>query len=205
MQARNSSDGQGSRTFTEAARRAQIVAAAIAVIAEQGYAGASFARIARRAGLSSTGLISYHFAGKEDLVRQVVSDVLDEFAGFVRPLVDAETSAAAVLRVWWEANLAFMRDHREQLVALMEIRGNAKDLGAHPDAYEHDLEALDQLFRAGQKAGEFRAFDPRVMAVAVRSVRDGLIRELAAHRDLDLDAYARDLVALFDLATRRGH
>lgn len=33
-------------------------------IAELGYAQASFARIAGRAGLSSTRLISYHFAGK---------------------------------------------------------------------------------------------------------------------------------------------
>ncbi|MEU6155652.1 TetR family transcriptional regulator [Actinosynnema sp. NPDC047251] len=31
-------------------------------LAESGYAGASFARIAKRAGLSSPGLLSYHFA-----------------------------------------------------------------------------------------------------------------------------------------------
>lgn len=203
MQARK---GSGGRTFTEEARRAQIVAAAIETIAELGYAGTSFSQIAKRAGLSSTGLISYHFAGKGDLVRQVVTDVLNEFAGFVRPRVDAQTSAAGVLRVWWEANVAFMRDHRGPLIALLEIRNNARpeDLGEVPDAYEPDLAALGQLFREGQESGEFRAFDPRVMAVAVRSVRDGLLRQLAAHPDLDLDAYAHDLVVLFDLATRRG-
>ena len=37
---------------------------AITTIAELGYASASFARIAKRAGLSSTGLISYHFANR---------------------------------------------------------------------------------------------------------------------------------------------
>jgi AcrR family transcriptional regulator len=66
--AREAEDAGGqSRTFTESARRAQIVAAAIDVIADGGYASASFAAIARRAGLSSTGLISYHFASKEIL------------------------------------------------------------------------------------------------------------------------------------------
>jgi AcrR family transcriptional regulator len=204
MQARDSLGEQAGRTFTEAAWRVQIVAAAIEVIVEQGYAAASFAQIARRAGLSSTGLISYHFAGRGDLVRQVVTDVLTEFAEFVRPVVDAETNAAGVLRAWWEANVAFMRDHRAQLIVLMEIRSNAKELGAVADAFEHDLQALEQLFREGQEAGEFRTFDPRVMAVAVRSVRDGLLREFAARPELDLDACARDLVMLFDLATRRG-
>jgi AcrR family transcriptional regulator len=33
------------------------------VIAEDGFAKASFSRIAKHAGLSSTGMISYHFAG----------------------------------------------------------------------------------------------------------------------------------------------
>ena len=37
--------------------------AAIETIAQAGYRDATFARIAERAGLSSTGLISYHFAG----------------------------------------------------------------------------------------------------------------------------------------------
>jgi len=197
---------QARRTLTEEARRAQIVAAAIETIAELGYARASFTQIAKRAGLSSTGLISYHFAGKDDLVRQVVTDVLSEFAAFVRPLVDAETTAAGVLRVWWQANVAFMRDHRRPLIALLDIMSNARagDLGEVSDSYESDLAALEQLFREGQAAGEFRAFASRVMAVAVRSARDGLLRQLAAHPDLDLDTYARDLVVLFDLATTRG-
>ncbi|WP_409496972.1 TetR family transcriptional regulator [Amycolatopsis sp. cmx-11-12] len=63
------------RTFTESARRAQIVAAAIETIAGLGYARASFAQIAKEAKLSSTGLISYHFANKEELVRTVLEDV----------------------------------------------------------------------------------------------------------------------------------
>jgi AcrR family transcriptional regulator len=61
------------RTFTESARRAQIVTAAIEVIAEVGYAKASFSRIAKQAALSSTGMISYHFAGKDDLLTACVA------------------------------------------------------------------------------------------------------------------------------------
>ena len=63
------------RTFTESARRAQIVTSAIDVIAEDGYAKASFSRIAKHAGLSSTGMISYHFAGKDDLITACVAGI----------------------------------------------------------------------------------------------------------------------------------
>ncbi|MEP7024912.1 MAG: TetR family transcriptional regulator, partial [Actinomycetota bacterium] len=53
---------RAARSVTAMARRSQIVTATIDVIAEVGFGQASFARIAERAGLSSTRLISYHFA-----------------------------------------------------------------------------------------------------------------------------------------------
>src|SRR5687768_12945642 len=64
------------RSTAAAARRAQILEATIAVIAEEGFAKASFARIRERAGLSSTRLISYHFAGKAELVAALVEHVV---------------------------------------------------------------------------------------------------------------------------------
>ena len=67
---------QTSRSFIEEARRAQIVGFAIDTIAELGYGQASLARIAGRAGISK-GVIGYHFAGKDDLMREVVAEVSD--------------------------------------------------------------------------------------------------------------------------------
>lgn len=86
------------KTFTESARRAQIVAAAIETIAELGYTRASFARIAKQANLSSTGLISYHFANKEELVRTVLEDVFREIGAFMAERMTEPASASAALR-----------------------------------------------------------------------------------------------------------
>jgi AcrR family transcriptional regulator len=76
------------------ARRAQIIAVAVDTIAELGYGQASLARIAERAG-TSKGVICYHFAGKDELVRDLVADVVTMAEAYLRPLVSAETTGRA--------------------------------------------------------------------------------------------------------------
>src|SRR5579864_185947 len=112
-------------TFTEAARRAQIIAAAIDTIAEAGYGQASLARIAERAG-TSKGVISYHFAGKDELIREIVTDVLARAQAYMIPRLLAESSGAGMLRTYIESNLAFMQEHRNHLIAVVEIFLNAR-------------------------------------------------------------------------------
>jgi TetR/AcrR family fatty acid metabolism transcriptional regulator len=70
---RSKKASSGSPTFTETARRAQILRCAIEAIAESGYGRASLAEIARRAGVSK-GVVSYYFASKDELLAQVVAD-----------------------------------------------------------------------------------------------------------------------------------
>lgn len=193
------------RTFTNEARRAHIVEHTIATIAEVGYAGASFVQIAKRAGLSSTRLISYHFAGRDELMDEVARRVLAEFAAFVHPRVDSQTTAAGQLRAFLEANVDFMRAHRTYLRALAGILGNARTGGASTLASSiaaSDLTAMEELLRQGQRDGEFRRFDTRVMAVAVMALRNAVIGQLAADPELDLEPYRRELVELVELATR---
>jgi AcrR family transcriptional regulator len=191
-------------SVTEQARRAQIVAAAIDTIAAEGYARASFARIARAAGLSSTGLISYHFASKQDLMDAVVRTVLGEFGAFVTDRMNAESGPAGELRAFIAANIAFVKAHRTRLLAALAINAaGAAGRGEGTDPLlEADIRGLAELLRAGQRTGEFRDFDVDVMAVAIRSVRDGVLNRLSVEPDLDLDTYTGELVTLFDLATR---
>jgi len=69
-------NGQDARSFVETARRQQIVECAIDAIAEVGYGRASLAEVARRAGVSKS-LLLYHFAGKDELVDEVVRAVYE--------------------------------------------------------------------------------------------------------------------------------
>ncbi|RKT52392.1 TetR family transcriptional regulator [Saccharothrix australiensis] len=182
--------------MTEQARRAQIVGAAIETLAELGYAETSFKRIAARAGLSSTGLISYHFKGKQELVDEVRAEVLRRFADFVMGFLDRSDTAAGELRAFLVANLRFMRLHRSHMVALMQVRPHvsARDEG-------EDLRKMADLLREGQRAGEFRGFDAGVMAVFILALRNGVLARVAEDPDLDLDLCERELLEAVRRAT----
>jgi TetR/AcrR family transcriptional regulator, fatty acid metabolism regulator protein len=197
------------RTFTETARRAQIVAAAADTIAELGYAQASLARIAERIGVSK-GVISYHFARKEDLVQAVIADVLARAAAYMQPRLEAESTKAGRLRAAIESNIAFMGEYRHQMVALFEIVVNTRGTPGSPQptvgrAVQGGVAALRELLASGQATGEFRAgFDPMVMATAIRAVVDAVPRRLAADPGFDVGHYGREIADIFDLATRSG-
>ena len=206
MRSDSGSGGQRELTFIEAARRAQIVTAAIETIAEAGYGQASLARIAERAGISK-GVISYHFAGKDDLIREIVAEVLAKGQAYMLPRILAESSGAGMLRAYIESNLAFMREHRSHLVAVLEIflnaRGEAGSRVLDETSLDYVVTSLEQLLAHFQAVGDFRRdFDPQVMAVAIRGAIEQVPPRLARYPDLDVDRYARELAALFDRATR---
>lgn len=175
--------------------------AALDTIAELGFAKASFAKIAKRAGLSSTGMISYHFDGKDDLVAEAMRDVLAAAAAAMGPKIHAETGGPARLRAYIEANISFIAERPTDMKALLEIlRNNASE----PAWFLQSISLLEEAFREGQRAGEFGEFDPRVMAIAVRQAIDGIHALLAAEPLTDTAAYAKEVVRIFALATARS-
>ncbi|HEX4090396.1 MAG TPA: TetR family transcriptional regulator [Trebonia sp.] len=201
MQATRSGAEASRRTFTEAARRAQIIAAAIETLAEVGYARASFAQIARRAGLSSTGLISYHFAAKSELIGEVVRHVVGQMGQFMAGQMAAASGPRDALRIYIEGNCAFIADHPAEMKALLEIFvSGGFDYGAGDE--RKVVSPLEGILRAGQEAAEFRDFDVTVMATLIQRAVDGLPFLLAVSPDQDIAAYAREVGTAFDLATR---
>ena len=52
------------RTFTERARRQQLIGVTIEQVAQRGFAGASLARIAEAAGITKAAVL-YHFGSKD--------------------------------------------------------------------------------------------------------------------------------------------
>lgn len=198
--------GKAARSFIEQARRAQIVESAIEVLAEAGYRNASLARIAEHAGISK-GVISYHFEGKRDLMDEVKTSIMGRIEAFLEPLMGAETTAAGALNTYISGSLQYLGDNRSHVLALEEIFFmNVSQAGRRPD-YESVLEPafqmLEEIFDRGQRNGEFRDFDTRVMAVTVQLAIEGASMQLISDPKTDLEHYGAELVRLFERAILR--
>ena len=195
------------RTFTNEARRAQIMRAAIDTIAEVGYAKASFARITEKAGLSGPRMISYHFADKDDLIHEILMHVFTAGAAFINERVEAEDTATGKVRAYLEANLRFLREHPTDMAALTEIGPHLRTATGRPytsvSAQEVSVQSLEKLLGEGQVSGEFRDFDVRSMTVLIRGAVDGAARRLREEADFDFDAYAGEAVTTFTRAVAR--
>ncbi|MGI8801330.1 MAG: TetR/AcrR family transcriptional regulator [Solirubrobacteraceae bacterium] len=203
MQARAGSDTPV-RTFTETARRAQIVAAAIDTLADVGYGAASLSAIARRAGLSSTGLITYHFANKAELIAEVVEEVIGVMRPFMAERIAAAQDPAGMLRAYIRGNVEFIGTHRRHMKALLEVFVNG---GVPFDAAANRSVSspLEEILRAGQATGQFRPGDARVIASAIQRAIEGTALLLESAPDLDLDLYAQELLALFETGLHTGN
>jgi TetR/AcrR family transcriptional regulator, fatty acid metabolism regulator protein len=207
MRSENDASGQpAKRTFTETARRAQIVAAAIDTIADLGYGQASLTRIAETAG-TSKGVILYHFGGKDDLIKEVAAEVAARVQAYMRPRILAESTGAGMLKAWIESNLAFMGEYRKHVVAAVEIVLNARSADGSRffdfSAARQGVADLQQMLAHFQGTGEFRAnFDPLVMAMAIRAGIDAVPPRLALDPEFDVGHHARELADLFHIATR---
>jgi AcrR family transcriptional regulator len=188
------------RSFTESGRRAQIVTAAIEVIAEDGFAKASFSRIAKHAGLSSTGMISYHFAGKDDLLAACVAEIEQVTEAYMQPRIDAADGHVAQLRAYIESNIALVGEHPAAVRALIDIVRNARSASA---AVNGRLALFEEHFRTGQAAGIFRPFDTRTVAIALMTGLDAVVVTAAetAPEPTELARLGRELAELYVRAT----
>lgn len=182
-----------------AARRSQIVEATIVTIAELGYQRATFIEIAKRAPLSSTRLISYHFRSRDELMAQVATEVVNGLGSAVHARVTKARSPAAMVRAYIKANIAYMDSHRPEMAALTSLLF-AGALKLSPEQSSAGVEGLTAIITAGRRIGQFRDVDPVVAATIVQRAVEGVPLHLREHPGADLTAHAAELVRFFDAA-----
>jgi AcrR family transcriptional regulator len=185
-----------SGTFVEAARRAQLAEAAIRTIAELGYAKTSFVQIAARAGVSP-GLVTYHFKTKRRLMQQIVRMVQEDMERTIEASADAAEDHRGGLRALINGYVRYCAEHPQRLIAVARIEDNDNSGESNREAAIEDFAAM---LRDGQRAGEFRAFAVRPMAVTLLAALEVVPVELAARPDTDVGGYADMLVDAFERA-----
>ncbi|MFJ7941981.1 TetR/AcrR family transcriptional regulator [Peribacillus sp. NPDC096622] len=209
MSKKNDPTNQKQMSFIEKARRAQIVECAIETIAEVGYAQASLGQIAKRAKISK-GVISYHFANKEELLEQIPIEYYMAWQSYIAPRIEAQKSPKEMLRVYIESNLTFVDENRKHVFAVIETVSNQRTAdGKLRFAADHDetiLLPIENILTLGMQEGIFREFtrpSARVMALTIRNAIDGFTIELMRKPHLDVQEYTRELVTIFDKSTKK--
>src|SRR5690606_16759627 len=112
-------------SFISEARREQIMEAAIATLDEIGFASASLAQIAKRAGIS-TGLISYHFQDKNDLMNQLLMRSIAQSTQYIVEEARKGATPSEQLRAYISASLAYQEANPARYTALLEIIFHAR-------------------------------------------------------------------------------
>jgi TetR/AcrR family transcriptional regulator, fatty acid metabolism regulator protein len=198
-------------TFTQLKRRDQLIQAAIDATVEVGFARTSVAEVARRAGVSK-GVVTYHFAAKNDLIQAVIANVLASMKEYIEPrLIAAEPQVfperfiAPYLTTWVD----YYRTHTREVLALVRIYNAFRDETGRPnpafDLRADEIVTIARVLEAGQASGGLGDFDARTMAAVMKAALDDVLTQYASNPGLDLETYAAELVALFERATRPGN
>ncbi|MDH3590897.1 MAG: TetR/AcrR family transcriptional regulator, partial [Planctomycetota bacterium] len=195
------------RSFIEEARRRQIVETAIGILASRGLEHLSLAEIAREAGCSK-GVISYHFGGKARLMDAVLRRLLREPAAYVKTRVEAYGPAAERLAAYVEANFEFMKTHRNQYEALVDLWGSRMDDEGrnrfYTEAYQPSRRYLSHIFEDGRASGEFGNFPIETMSAVVQASIDGVMLQWVIDPDsVDLDDCKHEIMTMVNAHVAR--
>jgi AcrR family transcriptional regulator len=197
-------------TFTQSARRAQIVDCAIEVIAEVGYPQASVRKIADRVGVAMSAVL-YHFGNKDNLVDAIVEEMYRTALSTVAPAVEAESTATGKLNAYIRASVAYFDTNRVHLVALTQLsatyqasEGRRFDELGRSAELSAQLAGLDpvSILRTGQSDGEFGEFPVASMAIALRGAVNAVVEKIMRDPDFDARGYGEDVVEIFTRAVR---
>lgn len=204
--------GLARRRLAPAERTPQILAAALEEFAERGYAGASMAAAAARAGVTK-GLIYHYFPGKADLFKAVVRSCVGPVFSEAERLVAAfQGPKAELLRGLIELAYARVAAERRERILFKLILAEADrfpELAAfyNAEVLSRALVLVGGVLRAGAASGEFRpeaaeaaGLAPVVIAPAIMaSVWQMMLGEerapdLAAMREAHVDLVLRGLL-----------
>lgn len=174
------------------------------VLARDGPAGTSLSRIAREAKVSK-GIICYYFDNKDGLFDAVLTSVRERLAAAAIAEALLPEDAWQQISAFIVAHLTYVRRHRTEILALRHLastRAGGTDMSDHLAVWSDQRDWLARALAEGQECGAFKAFDVTVAATAISgALENGLLR-WAHDPAIDLEAYAQQLLALFEGGVR---
>lgn len=194
------------------AKREEILASALGVVARLGYSGASVREIADEVNLSQAGLLHY-FGSKEELFVAILDarDAADA-AAYLSPAPPG-ASAGEAYDAWTRQHLAVTR-HNMAVPGLVELFTRLAAEASSPQHPAHDyflersrrlLAATEAMFADAQEAGRVTTAVPSAqLARMLHALSNGLQMQWLVDAQVDMPGA---IGAFFDLvaASAAGH
>ncbi|NHN48427.1 TetR family transcriptional regulator [Halostella sp. JP-L12] len=186
--------------------RAAIMQATYRALCEHGYAGLTIQRIGDEFSKSKS-LLYHHYDGKDDLLLDFLSFMLDRYRETVPRWESEDPEPRLRSLIDYVVPVDIDDERREFRKAMVELRAQA----AHDEAYRDHFTESDRFFRSevakvvaeGIERGDFRDVDPDAAAAHLQTTFEGaMVRgattefgdEAAAVRE-ELHRYVDRLVA----------
>ena len=160
--------------------RQQLLEAAAAEFAREGYVGANINRISKAAGFAK-GTIYNYFPSKRTLMLALIDEIASAHTDFILQQVEAEDDPIQRLERFFSAGFAFVEHHPTHAqVVISAIYGSDDEF--KQQAYQ----AYDSLFTlviqdivgAGITRGDFRPVDPDLTTALIMTIYLGSCSQL---------------------------
>jgi AcrR family transcriptional regulator len=169
-----------------------ILATALALFTERGFAGTPTSLISKKAGVA-TGTLFFYFRTKEDLIDTLYRRVKSEAAQAMCPGLDKEKAAKDKLRRLGK-NAAGWGIQNPAKLKFMEQFAHSPfvSTSAHEEGMSHFL-FLEDLVRQGIRDGEIRDIEPSRLFCMMASALTGLIAHASSvDNTVERDAIIED-------------
>jgi AcrR family transcriptional regulator len=171
------------KKYAVEARRVEILEATCEVVIERGFAGTRIADVAKRLNVSNS-LIHYHFDSKEALLAAAFEYYARKDLSEMERDIELGQSATAQLWRLLESYVPEGSDDVEWMLwidAWGEALRNPLMKSISQQLDEQSITFLERVLRRGNETGEFRCDQPRVSAMRLTALIDGLAVQFAAH------------------------
>lgn len=193
-------EASASKSYHHGDLRAALIAAGLAILAENGAQALTVRAAARRAGVSHNAPYR-HFASKEALLAAIAQEGFDELAISLERARDAAapTARARLEETGW-AYVSYALAHPDHLRVM--FGGLVPEINAYPDleaASTRAFNVLVEVLQEGQARGEMASGEPGQLALTAWALVHGLAlllvdHQMPAHNALERERLARAIL-----------
>lgn len=177
------------RQVKRAALFETILKAAVDIVLSEGAEALSMAAIAKKTGLSRSGLYEY-FASKEDLVADLLLDELKLWSKYLEESIDNDASSLAKLEGWLAGTMNYMKSGHHQLMRQLSAIGAPKTR-----VYEIRNSHVTLVRPLLSALAELGVGNPEQVAAYIQGILDTTVKRIDAGSDSEYETeYALNIV-----------